>query len=154
MKGKNSYIYNMKVEEKEKLKDIPSNIDNSSILNIIQSTQRKANYRIYFTILKSITEEDDKEISKWLYISEKTFRNYKTLETSNSKKNLMERIIMIIALFKHGLEVFGNHDKFKNWLYNPNYHFNNKAPITYIDTFSGLKFIDNKLTGMEYGDNA
>ncbi|MBK9320080.1 MAG: DUF2384 domain-containing protein [Bacteroidetes bacterium] len=49
---------------------------------------------------------------------------------------------------------FGEKDLFIEWLNENNYYFDNKPPIYFIDTVAGIKFIDNQLTGMQYGDNA
>lgn len=29
----------------------------------------------------------------------------------------------------------------------------NKAPLSFLDTISGIKWVDNRLTAMEYGEN-
>lgn len=141
----------MKVAEKEKLKNIPSRIDNNEILQLVQSDIKK--HTIYFTLLKALTHADDKEISNWLSINEKTYRSYKSTNKI-TKPSLLEHTIMLISLFKHGLEIFGSSEQFKNWLKTENFYFDKKAPIGFIDTASGIKFIDDRLTGIEYGDNA
>lgn len=68
-----------------------------------------------------------------------------------SKKEYKKKVIL---LYKHGEEVFGDKDLFIQWLNEENYYFDNKPPICFIDTEAGIKFIDNQLTGMQYGDNA
>ena len=57
-------------------------------------------------------------------------------------------------LFKHGIEVFGTKENFTNWLEKENFFFDKKAPIEFTKTNIGIKFIDDRLTGIEYGDNA
>lgn len=141
----------MKIAEKQKLEKIPSKIDNVEILQLVQSPTMV--HRSYFTLLKSLTKEDDKELATWLNVSEKTFRLHKTT-SKPIKPQLWEHAIMILSLFKHGIEIFGNPEQFKNWLKTTNFFFDQKAPIAFIHTFSGIKFIDDRLTGMEYGDNA
>jgi uncharacterized protein (DUF2384 family) len=141
----------MKVAEIEKLKDIPSKIDTNKILQLVKSS--KLHNLVYFGLLKSITNEDDKGLSDWLNISEKTFRSHKTTEKT-AKPQLIEHAILLISLFKHGVEIFGNSEQFKKWLKTENFYFDKGAPLKYIDTSSGIKFIDDRLTGIEYGDNA
>ncbi|MDD2981917.1 MAG: MbcA/ParS/Xre antitoxin family protein [Crocinitomicaceae bacterium] len=141
----------MKLAEEKKLKDIPSKFDSNEILQIVHSSV-SGGHKIYFTILKSISHSDDRELSEWLSISEKTFRNHKTTDKV-TKPSLREHAIMLISLFKHGIEIFGNQDKFKKWLKTENFYFGQKSPTTFIDTASGIKFIDDRLTGIEYGDN-
>jgi len=141
----------MKVAEKEVLEEVPSRIENYEILQLVQASEIDSKY--YFAVLKSISSSQDKEISNWLNIDERTFRTHKS-SSRETKPSLREHAIMIIALFKHGLDVFGEITGFKEWLNKPNFHFDKKAPINFIDTISGIKFIDDRLTGMEYGDNA
>ncbi len=141
----------MRITEAQKLRDIPSKFDSNEILQIVQSTVAGGD-NIYFKILKSISHSDDRELSEWLGISEKTFRNHKTTEKV-TKPSLREHTIMLISLFKHGIELFGNPEKFKKWLKTENFYFNQKTPITLMETASGIKFIDDRLTGIEYGDN-
>ncbi len=59
-----------------------------------------------------------------------------------------------IDLFAHGKEVFGDEEKFLMWLQSENFYFNNKRPIEWLLTLEGIKHLDDRLTGMEYGDNA
>lgn len=159
--GKISYLRKMKVAEKHKLDIIPSKIDSNEILHLVRTPEAEHDY---FIVLKSVSNSDDKEISDWLDISEKTFRNHKGIRTTTSKGNrarkklrtrpmLKERVIMLISLFKHGIEIFGDGEKFKEWLKKENSLFGQKKPMEFIDTASGIKFVDDRLTGIEYGDN-
>ena len=86
-------------------------------------------------------------------LSEKTYRNHKTTGKV-TKPSLQEHLITLLSLFKHGREIFDSSEQFKQWLNKENFHFNNQAPIDFIYTISGIKFIDDRLTGIEYGDNA
>ena len=58
------------------------------------------------------------------------------------------------SLFKHGIEIFGNEENFVKWLKSENFFFDKKAPIEFLNTDVGIEYIDNRLTGLEYGDNA
>ncbi|MEG0984268.1 MbcA/ParS/Xre antitoxin family protein, partial [Algoriella sp.] len=90
--------------------------------------------------------------SKWLNITTRTYRNYKTKDVS-LKDNTKEQIVLLISLYKHGLDVFMTKEDFEHWLTTPNILLDNKAPMDFLDTVSGLKFIDNRLTAMEFGEN-
>ena len=131
---------------------IPSGIDQNEILNILYPISGEGKSKLYFNALKSISEQDDKEISDWLGMTEKTYRNYRN-EDRVVKTNLMEHLVMLISLFKHGIEVFGTPHQFKKWLTTSNFYFSNKEPERYMNTVSGIKFIDDRLTGIEFGDN-
>ncbi|HEY8781625.1 MAG TPA: MbcA/ParS/Xre antitoxin family protein [Mucilaginibacter sp.] len=56
-------------------------------------------------------------------------------------------------LFEHGIEVFGTKKSFTTWLEKENFFFDKKAPAEFMKTEAGIKFIDDRLTGIEYGDN-
>jgi len=103
--------------------------------------------------IKDLTPFNDEKISEWLDISVKTFRSYKKPK-SVIKARIMEHAIMTLSLIKHGIEVFGTKENFAKWLEKENFYFDKKAPIEFMDTHSGIKFIDDRLTGIEYGDNA
>ena len=152
MKGKNSYICNMKVAEKQKLEKIPTGIDTNEILQLV--LEGAAEHQMYFRLLKLLSLTEDKEISKWLSISEKTFRSYKISHIKITKRSLAEHTIMLLSLFKHGKEIFGDSEHFTAWLNTANFYFDQKPPIEFLDTVSGIKFIDDRLTGIEFGDNA
>lgn len=57
------------------------------------------------------------------------------------------------SLIKHGKKVFGSKPKFEEWLQSRNFFFDGKPPIEFLSTVRGIRFIDDRLTGMEYGDN-
>ena len=136
--------------EEPMLSYIPSKIDPAATLGLIQSN--KANYQ-HFKAIKDITSFTDEKIAGWLDISVKTYRTY-TKPGAQIKDSIKERALIILSLIKHGIEVFGSIKDFLQWLEGENFYFDKKAPITFMNTGSGMKFIDDQLTGMEYGDNA
>lgn len=121
--------------------------------------------KIYFYTIQSKTDHDfvklldrmiglnDTILSEWLNITPRTFRNYKNNPELVLKGNVREHIILILSLYKHGIEVFGDIADFEHWLSTKNFLLDNITPITFLDTVSGIKFIDNRLTAMEYGEN-
>lgn len=104
-------------------------------------------------ILEELIGLSDEVISRWLNITTRTFRNYKSKETE-LKENTKEHIVSILSLYKHGMEVFESKEQFEKWLTLPNPFLENKAPMDFMDTISGIQFIDNRLTAMEFGENA
>jgi len=53
-----------------------------------------------------------------------------------------------------GKQVFGTDELFVEWLKEPNFFFDGKAPLLFLSTEEGIKYIMDRLTGIEYGDNA
>ena len=128
---------------------IPSQINDADVLNYLQKENINSDY---IKVFKTYTDFTDNLISDWLNISVKTFRSYKTGK-QEININIKEHLLMLMALSKHGENVFGNMEKFENWLLQKNYYFDNKAPVEFLDTITGIRFVDNRLTAMEYGDN-
>ncbi len=128
---------------------IPTSVSESEAIYLVQ--HKDVNWK-FVEAIKTITDFTDDIISKWLNINIKTFRAYKQ-PGSVLKQNLKEHVVLLLALFKHGTKVFGSSAAFDGWLGQPNFYFDNKNPLDYMNTISGIRFIDSRLTAMEYGDN-
>jgi len=132
------------------IEEIPEKISEVEVLNILKT--KKIGWD-YITIIKEYTNLKDDLISGWLNISVKTFRNYKSNQEIVLKENTQEHLVMLISLFKHGIEILGSKDSFDNWLIVNNFYLDNDAPVNYLKTISGIKLIEDRLTAIEYGDN-
>jgi uncharacterized protein (DUF2384 family) len=132
------------------LKGIPSRVDTNVTLRMVKGNQIGAQH---LQAIKDLTALNDEKISDWLDVSVKTYRSYKKPNTI-IKERIQEHTVLTLSLIKHGIEVFGTTDAFASWLEKENFYFDKKAPIDFMDTYSGIKFIDDRLTGIEYGDNA
>ncbi len=139
----------MTVSEAKMLQGIPSRVDTNITLGIVKSGAIGPQH---LQAIKDLTLFNDEKISNWLDISVKTYRLYKK-SSSTIKARITEQAVMTLSLIKHGIEVFGTKEGFSGWLEQENFFFDNKAPIDFMDTNSGLKFIDDRLTALEYGDN-
>jgi hypothetical protein len=106
----------------------------------------------YFNLLKDVTVLSDLKLSDWFHVSPKTFASYRELGNL-PKENAQEHVIMILSLYKHAGNVFDNTEDFNDWLEKPNFFFDNTRPIDNLGTTSGIRFIDERLTALEYGDN-
>lgn len=129
--------------------EVPSQISDNTVLTYLQT--RSIDWE-YVEALKRISEFNDTILSDWLNVSVKTFRSYKQ-HKNKLNPNLKEQVILLISLIKHGLSVFQNIGEFKNWLNTENFYFDNKCPITFLNTVSGIRFVNDRLTAIEYGDN-
>lgn len=132
------------------LDEIPSIHDFSKFYFYL--TESKMDYQ-FLGILNEMSGLSDIILSEWLNISAKTLRNYKNKTDLILKENTKEHIISLIALYKHGMEVFEDKDTFEQWLKAENLLMGNKAPLSFLDTISGIKWIDTRLTAMEFGEN-
>jgi len=136
--------------EAKLLKNIPSRVDSNATLWMIKSGEVGPQH---LQAIRDLTLFNDEKISDWLNISVKTFRTYKKPHSVIKAPRIQEQAIMTLSLIKHGIEVFGTGEKFSTWLSKENFFFDKKAPVEYMDTNSGIKFIDDRLTALEYGDN-
>ncbi|WP_312716986.1 antitoxin Xre/MbcA/ParS toxin-binding domain-containing protein [Sphingobacterium multivorum] len=137
-------------KQKKIIKEIPPVGDSSGIYFYTV----KSNFDSEFIlILDNIIGLNDITLSKWLNITPRTFRNYKNNNELILKDNIKDHIILILSLYKHGIEVFGHVENFEAWLSEKNYLLDNCTPASFLETISGIKFIDNRLTAMEFGEN-
>ena len=67
---------------------------------------------------------------------------------------MKEHILLLLSLIKQGIQVFGTTQEFEQWLNTKNFYFDSKNPIVYLNTVTGIRFVGDRLTAMEYGDNA
>ena len=130
-------------------KNIPERISDAHLLLLMKTKKVDGRYVSY---IKDLTNTTDELISDWLNINVKTFRSYKQSGVS-LKENLQEQIILLISLFKHGEQVFGDIALFNTWLNSENFYLDNELPIRYLKTVTGIRFIEDRLTALEYGDN-
>ncbi|MDH7461750.1 MbcA/ParS/Xre antitoxin family protein [Chitinophagaceae bacterium 26-R-25] len=135
--------------ESEVLENVPRNINDSEILHLLYTTD--INWK-YVDVIKTFTHFNDDVLSDWLNISVKTFREYKKPK-SVFKENVKEQVLLLLSLIKHGTNIFGSVREFNNWLNTENFYFDSKSPALFMNTITGIKFIDDRLTAMEYGDN-
>ena len=131
------------------LNSVPDRISDSEILNLLQTND--INWE-YIDTIKEMTDLNDEVISLWLNISVRSFRSYRQ-SNSRLKVNLKEHVIVLLSLIKHGIPVFGSKDGFDQWLTTEKFFLDGKSPVAFLNTIAGIRFIDDRLTAIEYGDN-
>jgi len=131
------------------IQNIPERISDSEVLHMLKSENINGEYISY---VKEFSKISDELLSDWFNVNVKTFRSYKKQDTI-LKENLQEQVVLLISLYKHGIEVFGDVEDFNKWLDTENFFLENSKPITYLKTVTGIRFVDDRLTAMEYGDN-
>jgi putative toxin-antitoxin system antitoxin component (TIGR02293 family) len=130
------------------LEKVPQRLGDVEVIGYMDRNTINASY---LQAIKKLTRYKDDKISTWLNISPRTMRSYHS--STRFKKNTSEQILLLLAVFKHGIRVFGSKEAFDDWLDAPNFYFDNKKPIAFLDTSSGVRYINDRLTAMEYGDN-
>lgn len=131
------------------IRDVPGHINDSEILYFLYT--KDINWQ-HVNAIKTLTDFNDNIISDWLNVSVKTFREYKKPQNT-FKENVKEQVLLLLSLIKHGIGVFGSAKEFDQWLNRKNFYFDNKSPTSFLNTVTGVKFVDDRLTAIEYGDN-
>jgi len=131
------------------IKQIPNRISDSEVITFLYSQEIDWSYMEKF---KQLSFLKDERISHLFNISVKTLRKYKNPEVK-FKNNIKEKLILLLSLYKHGVELFGSVDEFNAWLDLENFYFDGAKPDSFLTTVTGVRFVDDRLTAMEYGDN-
>ncbi len=88
--------------------------------------------------------------SGFLHLSERSMQRYKKdggiFGTVSS-----EKIVEITMLYKYGVSVFGEKQKFDSWLNIKNVALGGIKPKELLDTSFGIGLIKDELSNIEYG---
>jgi putative toxin-antitoxin system antitoxin component (TIGR02293 family) len=112
------------------------------------------------TAREGITKKTVNEIIKLTGLTQIEFSNYINLTTraiqrkdENEKLSITisEKALLISNLYCKGSDVLGSIDNFKEWMDTTNYALGNIKPKEYLDTYSGIEFLNDELGRMEHG---
>ena len=126
-----------------------NSVDDKDVFSIINTIKKG----IKFSVFNSIALNSPFSLIEWsgfLNISERTMQRYKK-ERKSFDSNSSEKIIEIALLFKYGIEVFGNKDKFNTWLETKNVALGGIVPKELLDNTFGINLLKDELTRIEYG---
>ena len=129
--------------------EIPMSLSESEILSKLYSSNMN---NTYIHKIKELSSFSDENLSEYLNISLRSLHSYMQKDAL-LKRNLKEPIMYLLFLLKHGNKVFGTKKEFTVWLNSENFFFDGKIPASFLNTITGIRFIDNRLTAIEYGDN-
>lgn len=103
-----------------------------------------------FDDFASLIKMPAKNLAQIIHISPRAISSYKT-----NKKTLEptqgEHLLALISLYRLGEELFGNIDKFNQWLQMPFWNSYEK-PIEWLVTPGGIDLVKGELTKLAYGD--
>lgn len=120
--------------------------------NLLINARKGLNTKIFYDILVLSGLEKDR-LANIFHISLKTIMRYtqsnKVLDNTTS-----EQALKIMALFKKGLDVFGDLQGFRNWLSKPQYGLGRQVPYQLMETSLGIDLITEELLRIEYGATA
>ena len=99
-----------------------------------------------------MTHESEQVISRWLNITPTNLVCYKEIGY-NFETHLQEHILLLMLLVKHRHKVFSDGKQLKEWLHIKNFNLDNHPPSYYLHPITSIRFVDDRLTTIEYDDN-
>jgi len=108
---------------------------------------------IQFRIFKIFANASPFSLTEWstyLHVSERTMQR---LQKEKKKFDPLqsEKILEIVLLYKKGIEVFGNAEKFNSWLETDNVALGGGMPKSLLDSSFGINLLKDEFTRIEYG---
>ncbi len=131
------------------MEEIAGYFTDSEVLDYMFS--RDVDWRHVLT-LSQLTGTSDILVSDWLNVNVKTLREYRK-PGMPLKENIKEHVLLLLSLMKHGHRIFGSRDLFDRWLSTPNFFFDGRPPSALLHTVTGIRFVSDRLSAIEYGDN-
>lgn len=121
-------------------------------ISIVLASRRGVDATAFFDLadLSGYRRED---VARLFDTSLKTLTRYRN---ANQKLSPLfgELTLKMLALFRHGEEIFGNLTEFRNWLNVPAYGLGNQIPFSLMQTSGGIDLIDDELIRIEFGATA
>jgi putative toxin-antitoxin system antitoxin component (TIGR02293 family) len=116
----------------------------------IVMTSRRGVDAIAFWDVTELTGYRREEMATLFDTSLKTLLRYRDTNRKLSPA-AGELALKIMALFRHGEEVFGSIDEFRSWLNTPAYGLGGQVPYLLMQTSGGIDLIDDELSRIEFG---
>jgi putative toxin-antitoxin system antitoxin component (TIGR02293 family) len=121
----------------------------TDVLSLINTVRKGVNYTLFFTVY----EKSSINIHEWsniLHVSERTMQRYKK-ESINFEPLQSEKILQVAFIIEKGQKVFGDHNKFSQWLGAENLALGGAKPKELLDNTFGITLIEEELVKIEYG---
>lgn len=147
----NAILDSIKVKELNSNGNLVNGLEKDKFINDYINDNKIENYVIIDDNINSTILDETKIVKTGTFVGitkEDSQKAIKILNNTNEFNELQNN------LYKLGEEVFGDKKYFTQWLNSENFYFDNKKPIEWTNSMEGLKFINDRLIGMQYGDNA
>jgi len=124
-------------------------LDDKDAYSLIYAIKKGIKYT-FFEQLSKLSPFTARDWSDFLHLSERSMQRYKkeggTFGTVSS-----EKIVEITMLYKYGINVFEDKEKFDTWLSNSNVALGGIKPKELLDTSFGIGLLKDELSSIEYG---
>jgi len=106
-------------------------------------------YRL-FEKIQRVSPFNEQDWATFLELSTKTLNRYK-MENRYFKTLHSEKIMELAEVAKEGVAVFGDIERFKQWLLTPNFALGNRKPQELLKDSYGQDLVMAELTHIEHG---
>lgn len=117
----------------------------------IQETRKGIDKAAFQKVVKQ-TNLSFKEFASYLHVSGRSIQSKKEHEKLSIK--VAEHTLFIKKLYELGVNIFGNTERFNQWMKTPNPTLGNEIPKSFLDTIPGIMFLENKLNEIAHGFSA
>lgn len=124
-------------------------IDDKNGMNLIDIVRTGIHFRTFWRFAHTIPFSFN-EWSSFLHISERTLQRYQS-EQKTFDPMQSEKILQIALLFKRGINVWGDAEKFHSWLDTDSIALGNIKPKSLLDSSIGIQMLNDELGRIEYG---
>lgn len=135
--------------DEEKASETSKIIFYSDALSNIEAVRRGIAYGSFIEVADK-SKITLREWSDILHMSERTMQRYKK-ESISFEPLQSEKILQIAHIFLKGEEVFGDENKFSQWLSEENLALGGLKPKELLDNVFGIQMIEDELVKIEYG---
>ncbi|MGX5820692.1 type II RES/Xre toxin-antitoxin system antitoxin [Chitinophaga lutea] len=126
-----------------------SAIDDKDVMQFIKAVRNGFPFTVFARLAKN-TPFSLGEWSSFLNMSERTLQRHKQ-EKKAFDPIYSEKILQVTLLYNLGVDVFGNKEKFDNWLETPNIALGRVKPKDLMDNSFGIGLLKDELTRIEHG---
>lgn len=88
--------------------------------------------------------------SSILHLTERSLQRYKK-ENKTFDALQSEKILQVLLLYRKGIQIFGNEERFHAWLDLPNLAIGGIKPKSLMDSAFGIDLLKDELTRIEHG---
>jgi putative toxin-antitoxin system antitoxin component (TIGR02293 family) len=120
----------------------------ASDFSLVEETRKGIDKAAFQKVVRQ-TNLPFKEFTSYLHVSGRMIQSKKAHEKLPLK--VTEHTLFIKKLYEFGVEIFGDVEKFNQWMRTPNPVLGNEIPKSYLDTISGIMFLRNKLNEIAHG---
>ncbi len=124
-------------------------IDDNNGLKLIATIRNGIHFRTFWHFAHAIPFSLH-EWSSFLHVSERTMQRYQS-EQKTFDPLQSEKILQIALLFKLGIQVWGDADKFHSWLDTESIALGKIKPKSLLDSSIGIQMLNDELGRIEHG---